>query len=652
MQHVLKWVGITLLVLIVAIALLLAFFDWNRLRAPISSQISSQLDRRFEIQGDLDVKLGWTPRITVNKIELANAEWGSEPEMLSLDRLVFSIRLPDLLKGKIVLPEIHLSRPRVLLEKNADGKGNWAFKTDEETETERTEFPKIGRLTLDESKLVYRDPTLDTELDISASAVGAAKEQVVELQGQGRFEGEPFTLKAQGGSLLELWEKRKPYPVDLEMTAGETKVVVEGTFADPVQLREPKLSIELQGDSLDMLTPFIGVPMAKTPSYKFNGHVTRSGESWHIHDLDGKMGGSDIAGEVTYSTPEERPFLQANIKSRRLDFKDLVGFIGVDPTPEEKERPRIFPDEPYSPEAMRSADADVNFYSDNIITPNLPIDEFKTHLHVDHGKLTLDPLNFRIDIGQIASVITMDAGKDLIVTKADIKIREVPLKRLLADTQFEQESDGMFFGQIGLDTTGNSVAEMLGRGNGDVTLLMEQGHISSLLVELAGLDVAESLGLLLTEDKSTRVRCIIGNFKVNDGIMKTAPFMIDTADTNINITGQIDLGKETVDLRLDANPKDVSLLAARVPVNVTGTFKSPTVMPDRSSLAAKAGISAALGVLLTPVATIIPWVDWGLGEDSACHALIDEAQADDAAAQRKPSPGRSGNKGPAKRNAD
>jgi AsmA family protein len=75
-------------------------------------------------------------------------------------------------------------------------------------------------------------------------------------------------------------------------------------------------------------------------------------------------------------------------------------------------------------------------------------------------------------------------------------------------------------------------------------------------------------------------------------------------------------------------------------------------MPDRSSLAAKAGISAALGVLLTPVATIIPWVDWGLGEDSACHALIDEAQADDAAAQRKPSPGRSGNKGPAKRNAD
>jgi uncharacterized protein involved in outer membrane biogenesis len=646
MQHTLKWIGIIFLVVVLLTALLLVFFDWNWLRGPISSQISSKLDRRFEIQGDLDVDMAWTPRIIVNKIELANADWGSKPEMLTLDRIEFSIRLPDLLKGDVVLPEIKLSKPRVLLEKNAKGKGNWAFKTDEKDETERTEIPKIGRLTVEDSKLVYRDPTTDTELDMSASAAGAAKEQGVNLQGRGRFEGERFTLKVQGGSLLDLWEKSKPYPVDFKMAAGDTKVAVEGTFADPVQLQEPKLTLDLQGDSLAKLTPFIGVPLAETPPYKFSGYVTRSGERWLIHDLKGKIGGSDIAGDVTYSTPEERPLLQADIKSKRLDFKDLVGFIGADPTPDEKEKPRIFPDKPYNPKAMRSADADVNFYSDNIVTPHLPVDEFKTHLRMDHGKLALDPLKFRIAIGQIDGAIRLDARKDLIATKADLKIRKVPLKRLLAETRFEQESSGMFFGQILLDTTGNSIADMLGRGNGDITLLMDQGQISNLLIELAGLDVAESLGFLLTKDKSTRVRCIIGNFKVNQGIMKTAPFVIDTDDTNITIAGQIDLGKEIPDLRMNAHPKDVSVLSARVPVNIKGSLKSPDIAPDATRLAAKGAASAVLGALLTPAAAIIPWIDWGLGEDSACHVMIDEAMADDAAAAAKFTKKRSGRKAP------
>lgn len=657
MQHILKWVGIILLVLIVAVALFLAFFDWNKLRGPISSQISSKLDRRFEIKGDLDVDMDWTrpidiwaPRITVKDIELANTDWGSKPEMLTLDRLQFSVRLWDLLKGDVVLPEIHLSKLRTLLEKNAKGKGNWEFKTDEKDEADRTEIPKINQLTLKDSRLDYRDPTTGTELNVTASAAGAAKEQGVRLQGGGRFEGERFTLKAQGGSLLELWQKSKPYPVDLKMAAGDTKVSVEGTFADPVQLQEPKLSIDLQGDSLAKLTPFIGVPLAETPPYKFSGRVTRSGERWVINDLKGKMGSSDIAGDAEYSSPEDRPFLKADIKSRRLDFKDLAGFIGADPKQEDKEKEKIFPDKPYDPKAMRSADTDVNFYSNNIITPNLPVDEFKAHLKIDHGKVTLDPLDFRIDIGEIASVIQLDASKDIIATKADVKIRKVPFKRLLAETRFEEESDGMFFGQIILDTTGNSVADMLGRGNGDVTLLMEQGRISNLLMELAGLDVAESLGFLLTKDESTRIRCVIGNFKVNQGIMKTAPFVIDTTDTNINIEGHIDLRQETANLRLKASPKDPSILSARVPVNVTGKLKSPKVMPDRTQLAVKGGASVALGVLLTPIAAIIPWIELGLGEDSACHAMINEAKADDAKVPLQPAKKKSGKRMPAKRN--
>jgi AsmA family protein len=64
--------------------------------------------------------------------------------MLEIERLEFSFRLLELLRGRVVLAEITLSRPQLLLEKNQDGEGNWKLQTETETgPAERAEFPKV-----------------------------------------------------------------------------------------------------------------------------------------------------------------------------------------------------------------------------------------------------------------------------------------------------------------------------------------------------------------------------------------------------------------------------------------------------------------------------------------------------------------------------
>jgi AsmA family protein len=85
----------------------------------------------------------------------------------------------------VVLPEIKVSQPRLLLEKNQGGEGNWKFDTQTEAEpAERTEFPKIGLLSIKEGKLTYRDRIAGTDITLDMStAVGAAKEQAVQLAG-------------------------------------------------------------------------------------------------------------------------------------------------------------------------------------------------------------------------------------------------------------------------------------------------------------------------------------------------------------------------------------------------------------------------------------------------------------------------------------
>lgn len=146
-----------------ALALItILLFDWNLLKPYVERQVTEKTGREFMIRGDLDVSLSLNPRISVEGLSLANAEWGTEQPMLAVDKLSFRIDLWKLLLGDIVLPEVAISQPKIILEKSADGKRNWDLK---KTEKE-TELPKIGRLNIDRGRVIYRDPK--TETDVSA----------------------------------------------------------------------------------------------------------------------------------------------------------------------------------------------------------------------------------------------------------------------------------------------------------------------------------------------------------------------------------------------------------------------------------------------------------------------------------------------------
>jgi uncharacterized protein involved in outer membrane biogenesis len=630
MRHILKWIGIVITVLVIAGVLLVAFFDWNWLRQPLSSAISKSLDRRFAIQGDLSVDVSMTPRITVNQIELANTPWGSRPEMITLEQLEFSIRLKDLLGGEVVLPEVRLTEPRLVLEKNGKGQVNWEFAAAEkDTKDEPANIPEIGLLAIEDGKLLYRDPI--SEIDVSVSSgIASARQQFIKIQGRGRYEEAKLKIEATGGSLSELKEKKTPYPVDIELALGETLITAKGTVKNPAQFEDPDLNLTLKGPDLSELQPLLGVSLPKTPPYRLSGQVTRKGEQWKVGNFQGGVGSSDLSGSLAYSTRDRRPFLQADLASKKLDMKDLAGFLGADPTPKKEESKRLFPDTPYDPQALRAGDADVKLRSKNIITPNLPVDEFVAHLKLNRGQLTLDPLNFGIDIGHITSRISLDARQEKIETKADLEIRKVPFKRLLAETRFAEQSSGRFLGRADLAAIGNSVAEMLGRADGDVALIMENGRISNLLVEVIGLDIARSLALVLTGDPSIPIHCVIADFSVSKGLMRTQLLLVDTDKSNIVGEGGINLGDETLDLVLTSHPKTPTILSAQAPLIIKGPFKEPDVYPDPKTLGAKAVASFALGAVLTPAAALIPWIELGLEEDSECHVLVEAAKKNKA----------------------
>lgn len=632
---------IVLGVLLAALVLLIVLFDWNWFKRPLEMAVQAGTGRQLRIDGDLDVDLGRVTRLTADRVSFANAEWSKQPIMASADRVEVGFEIwPLLFKREARIPEIRLAAPRLRLETGPQGAGNWVFGGDSDGEA-----VQFRRIWIEDGRLQYFDTPKKTDIDIAINSVqaqGGNKQDrntqgrntapPIEISGKGRWTGNAFNVSGRAESPLELSNSEQPYRIDLRADAGPTRAHARGNLLNPFELRHFDLRFTLAGQDMEDLYPLTGIAIPSTPPYKLEGRLIRKADLWRYQDFTGVVGDSDLGGTANVTLGRKRPLLEANLVSKRLDLDDLAGFLGAPPqaggnettNPELKAQAlqlaadtRVLPDKPYDLSKLRSMDADVRLKAHRINAPSLPLDDMDAHLKLDDGILELVPLNFGVAGGDIRSTIRMDARQAPIRTRAQVSARRLDLSRLFPDVKLTQDAVGLINGDIAITGTGNSIAAMLGSADGDVALGMGHGQISNLLMELAGIDVAEALKFLVTKDRKVPIRCAFGDFAVKDGLMQSRALAFDTEDTLIVGQGDISLKNETLDLELRPRPKDRSILALRSPLVVGGTFKDPSFRPDYKRLGLRGALAVALGSIAPPAA-LLATLELGPGKDSSC----------------------------------
>jgi uncharacterized protein involved in outer membrane biogenesis len=618
------------------------------------------------------------PRIVFQNVHFANAEWGKEPDMFAADEIAITIDLRELLRGRIVLPDIELHKPHLVLERTKEGESNWTFGAKKAAETaapeSRFEMPLIGRLAIEEGALIYRDPKAGIDFDSKISTVvgtGNEGKGEVHLEGKGAVRGDPFTLRLVGGSLLMLRETNEPYPLTIDLAAGPSHARISGTLQDPIKFEGLNLNVSLNGPNLARLTGLTGVPLPLTPTYDIKAHLFRQDKLWLLRDVSGTMGHSDIHGTVKIDAAGDRPQIDTDLTSKNLDYRDIGSLIGIDPakyeaTDKGKQKPddkaenkqkagsgnegragaeppakpdsrkgegdasppgqrRVLPNAPLAVEQVRNTDATVKFRGEKVEAPNVPLSGVDLNLEMKNGVLRIKPLAVGVAGGKTIANVTIDATGEMVQTDYDIKLQDYEIAQFLTSAGLKNAGHGKIFGRIKLSGPGDTVQKSLANANGNIRLVIYGGEISTLAMELVGEDIAEAVGLLAKGDKPAQIRCMAADMPVESGVIKINFFILDTSDTLVEIQGSADLTAEKLDLRVIAHPKDPTPLSVRTPITIRGTFAKPSIGVDPKPLAARAAGAAALGVLLTPLASILAFVDPGLEKDSDCAKLLREA---------------------------
>ncbi len=613
----------------------------------VESRASAALGRSVTI-AHLHIVPGRIVRITADDVVVGNPpDWQGEP-FAKVPRLVVEADAWEYIRHRqLVVPVVTLDQPLVLATQTPTGAANYNL----QLASSAGPGAKIGVVQINDGRAQVRLAKLQANVDLAIATRQNGNQSQLEIEAHGTYAGQPITGRLVGGAILSLRDPTNPWPVDLSLQNGTTKVRLVGTLTDPVALKGADLKLQFAGPDMSQLQKLVGLPIPQTPNYQLTGQLDFADGRVQFKNFNGRMGNSDLSGTIDVDPGKERPEVVANLMSRAVDLADLGGFIGTTPGrvgtqgQSSTERAqvanaeaslRLLPDTPMSIPKLHWADVHLQYRGQHIQGRSVPLDQLAVALDIVNGQVTLHPISFAVGTGRIKANIALTPEQNAAHAKADLDFQQVDVSRLMAATHVF-EGAGTVSGTGNIDATGNSIAQMLGNGNGGVRLGMVGGDLSALLVNLSGLEFGNALLSALGMPKRAPVECFIADFALQQGVLKVQAFVLDTTEAIVLAGGYVDLRDETLHLQLRTEAKHFSIGSLPAPINVGGTLKRPAIMPG-AELAVRGGLAAGLGVAFPPLA-LLPTIQFGVGDDHRCDDLLARAKQQ-AGGQRLPPPNR------------
>ncbi len=320
--------------LVFAVALLVSRIDPNSFRGRIETAVQSATGRSFKINGDIRIISWWRMTLVADDVTLANAAWGSRPLMLQLGRIEADVALVPLFSGLLRLPRLALHDADLLLERDANGQGNWQFAHPAAAANARAAATPAGSTPSEPAEPPFAVRTVHLrDLKLAwKEAPGAVPREVLfrrlttsENQREGNvsvgadiaWRGQPITISGSAGSLIRLMDPAPPRAGDppwgmlLTAQVPGAKVTLAGTVQRPLEARGLSLRIDGVATDLGGVGAILGRSLPPLRAMTLTAQLADRAEGLpQIQNIGMQIGASDL-GSLVPGLKIERVILSA-----------------------------------------------------------------------------------------------------------------------------------------------------------------------------------------------------------------------------------------------------------------------------------------------------------------------------------------------------
>jgi uncharacterized protein involved in outer membrane biogenesis len=652
-------IGLSILAILMGLIVLawaILFVTKGRfLKHRFESIASSMSERQVKVAGDF--QLYFDPinvKFLADGLSVSNPSWASKPNFLTADHIDTRISTIRLIFGTKHARWLNLNNAAIDTEWDKSHTHNtWTF-GDPNKKGQPFQMPTIDRATVAGTTLRYRDPKMQVSTDVTFDTVtstGTRINDAIHARATGTVRGHAFTGTAallSPNSAIANGQTQIQAVID----GARTHATVAGTLVRPTEIEGAQLDVTVRGFDVRNIFDLIGIAVPDTRAYHLRSHFTKTGGDYKFTRLSGAFGDSDVAGGMTISLPNNRLRLDASLHSDKVDIVDIGPFIGYDPTrvaagataaattQGKSDHPRILPDAPLRAESLKNFDAHVDYKVRVIRAPHVPVSDLTLTLDLDHNLLKLSPLTMNIvNTGHLAADISLNARDPAVVTDYDIRLSPTPMGKLLAGFGMKDSgTTGTVKARIKMRGIGDSVRKSLATSNGRIAIGLPAGTFWTEYAQLSEFDVGVFLQKLLEKQLKTpiHINCGLIAFTVRDGVAAADPILIDTDKNLMAAKGGFSFKDESMNLTFRADGKKFSAFSGQSPVGIKGYFAAPALQIVTPQLLTRGGAAIALGVVATPIASVLAFVDPGDAKSAACGPVM----AGETAAQQHTTKGK------------
>ncbi len=627
----LKIIAVILIIAVLSISIgsyfFLKHFDLNQYKASIEDVVYKNTGRKLSINGNAHLGISLIPSLIIDDIELSNASWASQPQMVKLKSLKIQVSVLPLLQKQLVIDSVTLQQPEIYLEQNESGMNNWTFSAPE-TQTAQaktlafaqkeiyalaetgkpavlqTAFLKdfsINNITLENGFITYQTPKQTEQLQINNLTFSMENlDSPINADVDVIFHNYPLQATLNLGSVNTLFSANTPFNINIDGQAAGINILLKG-YAENIL---DKISYNLNANIYNPAGNFNAPETTLETALEGNLSVIKA----TISTLN--IANNMITGNISADISQKIPFIQANLNSDSFDLRSLqqneplaFNFSLIS----EASATELVPDTNIPYDDLKKVNANINLGIKTLIINNaMTADNVLLAAVLNNGILNIKPLSLDFGGGKINLDLNVNANNKSIAIK--LNSNDVLLQNLHKEFQISGSNDfGILSGgktmlDINLTSTGDTYRRLAENLRGQSVILLNESEVQTGSLQfLTGNFISQLLDTLQikTSSKNIALQCAVIRTDFKDG-KAVFPNGIAVQSNSLTIAsnGNMNLINDKIDFSITPTVDFQTNLAQALSalVKIGGTVQNPKIMlDDKQALQTIVGVATTGG---------------------------------------------------------
>lgn len=324
--------------------------------------------------------------------------------------------------------------------------------------------------------------------------------------------------------------------------------------------------------------------------FALSGDVSGSTEAMSLNNARLSMDEIQATGQFGIALSGSKPKLTGRLDTDVLDLRPYMEAYMAD-RPAGQIEP--WSEDEIPVEGLSAIDADFDLSANAIQLSQLNLGPTEADILLSNGVLTVQVPNMTLYGGQGEGTFVLDGSTLTPEISLTAGLNRMQANSFLSAIAGFTRATGMGQTQVSLSGSGDSQAAIMRSLTGNGTFGIREGAISGIdaakfMTGLQNALTTRSLPAGIGPDQTTQFKDLVGGFSLKDGVAEIQSFSLSGAQVQMDGSGRVDLGDQTVDIRLQ--PKAIGaqakgLAAFGIPLRIQGPFGASNVTLDTEGLA-------------------------------------------------------------------